>query len=292
MSAVRYAHLKTDTPHPAMNEATDPDEYEVALLSAAQNPGLNRYFHEAMWRMPSTATVSRGVPLQSILGFHFGERPITGVDLGAGLHIALPLMNTPFYTEARFPGSDEIAEFARGKVNISLGVGIDVMPQRGDVDWAKACSLNFIEGLPSQEQFSFDAMIDFATSEPEKFPYVVGDVSRAPECAAVAKDALRKGGVGDGEADFVLTSFIRHQLDHSEAAQNALDALVAGLVTDGGIWIDIGEELLEDSFHEGEDANQVKVYQKIGGSMNLVGVPFELAEVRRIGQTNLSYFGV
>ena len=101
-AATQYALLKTgDDISRNYNLEKSNDWWKIVngVLSSDEGRPI---FIQNFWRSPMVVRPRRGIPLQYILPHIFGEKPITGIDLGAGLHVALPMLNSESFTNTKF----------------------------------------------------------------------------------------------------------------------------------------------------------------------------------------------
>lgn len=282
-TAIYYAYIKAKKRDIYLkkiqnNNQTEQDEIIIDLL---QDPQMKKVFYENMWRPIITATPQRGIPLQYLLRDEFGEQKnIRGIDLGAGVHIALPLINSTRYLEANFTNKDQLIHLAK-PVNLAFCLGVDKQDGRSDLDWVQASTLPTPDDLTQQEQESI--------FQDQRFPLLTLDFLGINSVNAIKSEL--EGYNQPHKVDVVLTSFVRQQLGNEYSTQLHLQQLITDLLEeDSSIWIDVGEELL----HNTDIASpSIKVYKKSQGKLIVKGKPFILhTRGRGIQQVNLDYFGV
>lgn len=288
LGAINYATLKKKPEEFAdLFGLADPKRWSKIFTEVMQDPTMQQIVYDNAGREPVTAIPERGIPLQYILCHHFGDRPFRMVDLGAGYGLAGPLLNSQRYREPDFPGKGRINHYAED-VNITFGLCVDIREREEDLDWIKATYRPLVVNLPLVQDF--DALLEEVSSETSKFPFLVADVREADTLNRI-QDRLREHDETNDQANVVLTSFMRQQLDQDPSIQaKFIQETIIPLLEEGGIWIDIGEELLE--INKGRATSEVKVYEKRDGKLVLKGIPFVLQEQRNIQTVDLAYFGV
>lgn len=213
-AATQYALLKTGNDMSRnYNLQRSSDWWKIVngvLSSDEQRP----IFIQNFWRSPMVVRPRRGIPLQYILPHFFGEQPITGIDLGAGLHVALPMLNSESFTNTKFEGR---ANLPGTPVNITLGIGVD--KQLRELDWATASE---DPGPNAKTNVSeLHAAYQNAISKAEKFPFTSASVFEiAPHLKA--------------RVDFAFSSFLRHQLGTALEIQDRFRRSVGQAVKEGG----------------------------------------------------------
>ncbi len=264
---------------------------EEAIDRVLDDPEMSKIFYENLGRPLTTVSPIRRVPLQYILLSEFGNVAIRGIDLGAGAHIGLPFLDSDKYLDL-----DPNTEYKKKReeltnvlgnpsvLNITLGLGVDIQDGRNDPDWLRAGTWPIAAYKPIIE--NLDNLLSDATHTSERFPSLSADIRDAHVMDKIY-DITGKNGQTP-YVDFVVSSFVRHQLGQDATTQQKFIDLVNRLLREDGIWIDIGEE-----FFSGEDVmrNKVRVYQKHDGELKLVGTPFELKDQKYIDYVDLEYFG-
>ena len=292
-ASLHYAHIKTGRPYLQNFGVTDPKHWDAVFDNVLNHKEMTKIFYENLCRPHITVIPSRGVPIQYILKDAFAgkEDLITGVDLGAGIGIALPLLNSPLYAQADFPHKDLLLNKFGGDsdVQVSYGVSVDRQNWREDRDWVKASIWPDAKGVTSFEQI--DDLFGEALAEDKvhNFPFLTHDVL-ADDCFERIKRELQKAN-HNTPVDFVVTSYLRYQLGSPDSlAQGKLLYLINSLLKEGGIWIDMGEELLTN---EGaKTKSKVVVYKKVDDALQRQGVPFVLKYQNEIETVDLDYFHI
>ncbi|HWY79244.1 MAG TPA: hypothetical protein VNW29_02710 [Candidatus Sulfotelmatobacter sp.] len=286
LSAINYAILKKKPEEfVEIFGLADPKRLDEIITEVIQDPMMQQIIYDNAGREPVTAIPDRGIPLQYIFRHAFGEKPFRLVDLGGGYGLAGPLLNSRRYTKPDFPGKERISHYAKD-VNITFGLCVDIREREQDIDWIQATYRPLAVNLPLVQDFY--ALLEEVSLETGKFPFLVADV-RKPDTRKRIQEKLRMDNNND-KANAVLTSFMRQQLDKDPSSQDKfIQETIMPLLEEGGIWIDIGEELLESN--KGQATSAVKVYEKRDGKLVLKGIPFVLQEQRNIQTVNLAYFG-
>ncbi|MFC1790737.1 hypothetical protein ACFLZP_04625 [Patescibacteria group bacterium] len=277
MAATRLAYAKArEDDFSCFYGLTDEEAWWGVVQDVLSQEGAKRVFLENIWRPPMVVKPNRGIGLQYILSHHFGENPISAVDLGAGLHFALTFLNSERYLEADFPGRDKVSD-SRRKVDVVRGIGVDIQPR--DLDWARA-SLWPLTGrwraVKELEELHEEAM-----KRGDQFPFLQADITDQPECLRMIRQVSNAQ-----EVDVVSTFFVLHQLD--EPGRQELQRLVINLLVEGGIWVIVGEELVTDRSIK---SSAVMVSRKTNGSIQPAQEAFKLVGQQRIMKVG-EYFGV
>ncbi|MBU0569572.1 hypothetical protein KKB40_02210 [Patescibacteria group bacterium] len=281
VGSTHLAYAKTGRDFESLYGLSNEEEWWSVIRGILENQDTKRIFMENMWRSPMVVVPSRGVPLQYLLRFHFEDRPICGVDLGAGLHFALPLLNSATYLDPEFPRKDKITRYAK-PVNVVIGLGIDKQDRQSSLDWAKACYWPLRENLGGANRL--ENLHREVLVRSDQFPFLVADVLDQNDCVRRVGEIVNQGG----QVDFVFSSFIRHQLGRDVLVQSNFKALVSNLLREDGIWVDLGEELITEEQYK---TSGVRVFKKENGGVNLTGTPFVLSDQKDIQQIDLKYFG-
>jgi hypothetical protein len=253
-AAIQYALLKTGNDVSQYYDIKDADDWSRIVIGILQSDEQRSIFVENFWRSPMVVRPRRGVALQYILPQFFGDREISGVDLGAGLHVALPSFNSESYRESvKKLGLD------CQPVSIAQGIGVDKQPR--ELDWAIASEDPGPNAKSNVSELQ-DAYAN-AIGDQNKFPFVTASVFN-PE------DYL------SSPVDFAFSSFVRHQLGTDRRIQNRFRTAIGQAVKEGGIWVDIGKEFVEPSqkLYQGYD---VDVYLISNGIPRHIGTPFVLS---------------
>lgn len=305
-AAVHYAHIKTGRTEEYLQHfrETDPQQWEVVINNVLTDDTMSNIFYENLGRQATTVSPSRGIPLQYILR-DLSERvdhPLVGIDLGAGAHIAIPLLNTPFYTIPDFTHKESLVQRFGNNMNvdIALGLGVDRQNIRDDTAWIKACIWPSEEYRAPYEQI--DAVLaEVLTKDKKKYPFVTFDVTAADFVEKIQTELPKTNGIV--AADFIFTSFMRHQIGNNDFLhQNPLlrtikNLLYGQLLAPGGIWIDIGDELLTGDFQKSSHVNVYEKHFSVTSQNNypvqhlsLRGTPFILRDQQDIEEADLNYF--
>ncbi|OGG14368.1 hypothetical protein A2773_02935 [Candidatus Gottesmanbacteria bacterium RIFCSPHIGHO2_01_FULL_39_10] len=253
-ASTQYALLKTGQDIPKNYELTNTSEWWKIIKDVLTSEVSRKIFSENFWRSPMIVRPRRGLPLQHILPFIFGDKPIIGVDLGAGLHVALPLLNSEAYQR----GIQNLNLDYR-PIDIQTGFGIDKQPR--ELEWAIAS-----EGPGSNARSNVDELIKsyhLAVQMVDSFPFISASVF---DVTTHIRNPV----------DFAFSSFLRHQLGTATEIQNLFRTVVGRLVKENGVWIDIGKEYVQppnDRLYSGYD---VDVYRIKNGTPLLIGTPFVL----------------
>lgn len=259
-------------------EIETPELSWTAISDVLADPDAKDIFYEKMWQLPVSFAPQRVVPVYHTVRHLFGDQSLAMVDLGAGPGYTLPGLNTFGATanEVVYAPMRPQTVFNNGDLVITCGVSVDKLPRDEAILLAKANSHDARRELMDK----FLNEIDEST-----FPFVVADLSETDASYPKIADELMKKG--RNHANVILSSFVRYQLGPDETAQNEFRSLVAMLTTEGGIWIDIGDEMLNNRDHFTYNVN---VYQKHKDRMVLTGVPFVIDEMGTILETNYNFF--
>lgn len=284
MSFVASARLAYKAVHGDFEELSRLEQQGEALSwlntvkDTLQQEEAKKVFEENMWRSPSVSFPQRAVPLQYILPHYFGDQAISGVDLGTGLHIALPLLNSSALKNADFDGKADIALAA--DVNLQLGVGVD--KQERDHDWVMA-SFPIGGELYRQDNQLLEDSYQNAIQQKELFPFVPASLFDKEKYLTTLREQ------GKEKFDFAVTSFVRAQLGPEN--QPRLISTIGDIVGEGGIWIDMGEDLLDPTQVRRIKEWPVRVYKIQKGQPVLLGIPFFLtADQSRVLRADPTFF--
>lgn len=280
VAALHLAYARTGRDYEQLYGLTDTEEWQRIIQSILCGPETNKIFIEHLWRSPIVISPLRGVPLQYLLRFHFGDRAIRGIDLGAGLHIALPLLNSQRYLEEEFPEKEKIAQYAK-PINIVTGLGVDKQDRHKSLEWASACYWPLQENRGAAGRLY--QLFNNSLSKESQFPFLTADVTNYKQCIKHVKETVGE----DGQVDFIFSSFLRHQLGANQLVQNSFMQLITTLMREGAIWVDIGEELIAEKQYL---TSNVRVYGKKSNQVYSMGVPFILKGQTPIKIVNLEYF--
>ncbi len=282
VAAIHLSYQSMDGEYEELYGTTDAEVWSSIILEILSHPNSAQVFKESVWRSPVIVSPMRGLPLEYILGHHFRnatKKELVGVDLGTGLHVTLPLLGSDEFLEADFPGKADIAQYA-GNISLRCAVGVDKQPREKTLAWAQACYWPLADNKGSALEL---AQRYSAVATNPTFPFVQASVLDLEVC----RDEVLKH---TGEpVDFVFSSFVRHQLGTEPEVQNRFEQLVLSLLSENGIWIDLGQELLRECEFA---TTAVHVYKKCGTRLELVGIPFILKGQTNIGETNLNYFSL
>jgi hypothetical protein len=279
-AALQYAHLKTGGDLAKLYTIDDPSEWQAFIKNIVTDPVSLQLFRENMWRSPMVVSPNRALPLQYILAKYFKDDPITGIDLGAGLHVGTPLLNSTEFAQTEFPGKQSIPEF-KG-LNINTILGVDKQPR--DIDWALASNWPIPSNLPDIQELK--DLYQRASSHEGTFPFLQADVFDTFKISRKLKESS-----GESSADFLLTSFIRQQLGDNPLIQERFKLHMLELLKKNGIWVDIGAELLQRDLSN-FSRYEVRVWRKSNNNtFEFEGVPFVFIDSQsKIGQTNAEFF--
>ncbi|MEI6462391.1 MAG: hypothetical protein WCO33_01825 [bacterium] len=271
IGALQLALIETGRDPESNFQLTDPDKWWSIIKDVLDNTKSRVTFIENLWRSPMLVSPMRGLPLQYILRFHFGDNPINIVDLGAGLHVTLPLINSRKYLSHYFPGKELIEQYSK-PVQIQTGLGIDKQERESSLQWAMSCYWPDERNIGAARRLS--DLYRESTDNSIKFPFLQNDI-------------LKKN-TNIGTFNTVFSSFIRHQLGEDQGVQDSFKQQVINLLVEGGIWVDIGEELILNKPPYGNLG--VRVYKKQNENLVYVGEPFQIINQADIQVINLSYF--
>jgi hypothetical protein len=291
-ASFHYAHILTGSAESRDNfielfnePVSHPDRWRYIIRDTMADPKMKADFQANAWRAPTTVYAERGIALEYILSRKFGNRPITVVDLGAGLHTAVPLINSSRYNRYNFPDKDKIQNLL-GDVNVTLGLGVDIQPR--DEQWAQSSIWPIEGGVWQLIRFTSLMTEIYNKRDDNKFPFLQRSVTDPDTLYYIQQLLYRKSG--KRRADAVDSSFLRQFLGNDPGVQQRFKDLVKDLLEEGGIWIDSGAENIE-SYH-GTQGSEVKVYEKQGNDLVHIGTPFILRDQIDIESVDLSYFGV
>jgi hypothetical protein len=253
-AAIQYALLETGNDVSQNYDTKDANDWSRIVNGILQSNEQRLIFVENFWRSPMVARPRRGAALQCILPQFFGDKEISGVDLGAGLHVALPSLNSESYRE-----SVNKLGLVYQPVRIAQGIGVDKQPI--ELGWAIAS-----EG-PSPNAKSNVSELQHA------YTNAIGNQNQFP---FVSASVFSPENYLTSQVDFAFSSFVRHQLGTDRSMQNRFRTAIGQAVKEGGIWVDIGKEFFEPSqkLYQGYD---VDVYQIISGTPRHIGTPFVLS---------------
>lgn len=208
---------------------------------------IKKIFQNNIWRKPTLQFLNRTSNLQNFLYDYFGQKPIWAADLGCGLHISLPFLLT----------------MGDRKVKIVKGFGIDLQPR--DFNWARAniwpekFYLKSVKLLKRAYRLSL--------KQTDRFPFFQTDL--------IDLDKILAENYKGKKLDFILTSFVRHQLEIGFEIQNKVISLIQNVLSEGGLWIDIGGELILEIINPSQGW-PARVYEKKNGNLNFLTSPFTL----------------
>ncbi|MBU0570164.1 hypothetical protein KKB40_05325, partial [Patescibacteria group bacterium] len=205
IASICLAYTRTQRDCEQLYGLSDENTWWKVIKDVLEEENTKDVFLKNMWRSPILVSPLRGIPLQYLLGYHFGDKQIRGVDLGAGLHVALPLLNSSKYLDAGFPEKSKIKQYAN-RVNVSVGLGIDKQDRPDSLDWAKACYWPLKKNL--QAGARLERLYYEALSKNDQYPFLVSDISNRN---GILQSIRQKVG-DDDRFDFVFSSFVRHQL--------------------------------------------------------------------------------
>jgi hypothetical protein len=290
-ASFHYAHIKagTEKRNDYLNLFNEPishtDKWKTIIEDTMSNPEMRADFQANAWREPTTIIPERSIALQYILFHRFGAEPITIADYGAGLHTAVPLLNSPLYKNTYFPHRDELQHFAQD-VNVTLALGID--KQKRDEWWAQSSIWPIEDGIMQMLRFSQLMAAVHPFADDKSYPFLNQDVTD-PHALRKMQAFLKQRGEQE-TVDVAISSFLRQFLGNNPGAQFNFENLVKGGLKEGGIWIDIGGENIES--YNGSKGSKVNVYEKQGNELIYIETPFILRDQIYIQEVNLSYFGV
>ncbi len=261
-----------------LEDEGQPISWLKAVSETLQQEEGGKIFEENMWRSPSVSFPQRAVPLQYILPYYFGDKPIAGVDLGTGLHVALPLVNSEEFKSADFIGKADMGSVV--DVNLKLGVGVD--KQERDPEWVMA-SFPIGGEIYTQDRQLLEEGYERAIQKQDQFPFVSASLFDESQYMSTLQ------GDGEQKFDFAMTSFVRAQLGLEN--QPGVKSTIGKIVKEGGIWIDMGEELLDPKLVRNIKEWPVRVYRIQDGEPVLIGTPFFLtADQSRVLRVDSSFF--
>jgi len=266
-NALRYAYLNADGAVPPLDSH---DACTIAIEEILRDNTKAAIFRDNVWRSPTSFSPLRGVPLQYILRHRYGDTATRGIDVGAGLHILMPMLNSQRYFDADVPHKDELAPVS-GRVNVALGLGVD--KQDRDILWALA-------SCPWSRTTHVERLRDWLTNE-QQFPFLVADISDAGTAHRINTTINPTGDTP--HVHFVVSFFCRYQLNDDEPTKRSYQQFAPTFLLEGGILIEDGEEVAPKEF-------RVNVYQKTAGEMRLRGSPFTIATHGQILSVDLTYF--
>jgi hypothetical protein len=268
-NALRYAFLHTTGAVPPLDS---PDARTAAITDLLSDEAMSAIFRANAWRAPTSYSPLRGVILQYILHHRYGGAAIRGIDVGAGLNILIPMLNSREYLDAGIPHKDAIISSV-GHVNVTLGLGID--KQDRDVLWALA-------SCPwSRSKHVAQLRNSLAANDQKTFPFLVADISENTTARRVDSTINPTGDTP--HVDFVVSLFCRYQLNNDEGTQRAYQQFAPTFLADGGLLIEDGEAVTTKEF-------RINVFQKVRGEMRFTGSPFTIATDGQIRSVDLSYF--
>lgn len=278
VASLQYTLVKTSGSTSEVIGNTSSQKWYEVLKRIVDDEKSRTMFFENIWRSPMITNPYRAVPLQYILRHIFGDTPIRGVDLGAGLHLALPLLNSPEFLDRDFPGKGELTTLVNRPVSIELGIGVDKQPR--DLDWVIASSWPSPESAAATKEIT-PKWLQHALKVHDQFPFLQADITDPGVGSRILEIANGK------LLEFVFTSFVRPQL--APSVQDNFKGLVGSLLHDGGIWVDIGEELMHGSSSNFK-MSAVNVYQKNHGELDFIGKPFTLERQQLISGVDKAFF--
>lgn len=275
-----YALVKTGR-HAEIAELFHHETADTRMQIVTGDSEVTDSITENLWRPLTTIAPLRVDPIRRVLRYEFGDDTVTGVDIGAGPHITTPLLNSDRIRETDFPGSQLLTQYSK-PVNLTLGMGVDLQDFRADPDWARA---GLYVPSPDMTVQEFDALYETATQKKDVFPFLTLDATK-PESSTTIQDEIERL-TSNREVDFVLSSFVMHQLG-GEAKRDNAKKLVEQTLREDGLWIVLGEELVNQAV---VTAPSLKVYKKKQGHLTFSGKPFVLKPIGRgVESVNLDYF--
>lgn len=281
-ASIQYAHIKTAEyeQFKPLFYTNDEKIWGAVVKNTFEDPTKKAIFRQNAWRPPITAFPERGIPLQYILTHHFDDSPITIADLGAGLGIATPLLNSSFYKTTNFPGREAIAKYARKDVNLQHAIGIDKQNGREDLEWVLACMWPIPDNKTRFRQFE-DITLRLLTERGNDCPLIIADVTDLQTCESIIQQTL-----GTQTVDCIISSYLDQYLEQIRIQDLALD-----LLSPNGILIEIGAE--NRASNNTQAPRKINVWIKEEGALMLQNEPpFYIAEFDHIQSTNLAYFSI
>jgi len=184
-------------------------------------------FVDEMKRSCQVNIPERGLPLCYILGKNYGKKPISALDIGCGLHLILPLINTIYYRHLMLnhPMAEEF--FQVPHPYIFYGVGID--KEARSLERALSSIWPF-EGADEKRR-QLKNLYHFCETMRSDFPFY--------QCDVLSVEPYTLRDLNHGRLyHCVFTSFMRHGLNEEQLKQ--LNDLVKEILRPDGIWVDIG----------------------------------------------------
>jgi hypothetical protein len=275
--SLQLAHIATGRPPQKDSQLPTPELAWDMIQKVLQDPDMSRVFHENIWRPSSTFFPLRASAAHNILRHQFGDKSLKGIDLGAGIHYILPLINSSLIEDTEFNKKGYVSQFAQ-PVNLALGIGLDKQDRKENVLWTKTTGL-----WSDNAELDDELMEEALGADVMKFPFITADLSQPEICIAKIKEILVRDPRDKG-LDFVTSMFVGYQLSD----QMVLRKIAARLLKEGGIWIDIGEELVNDS--DSLETFDVNVYRMEGSNLVKLGIPFTVKEDGEITTVDTDYF--
>jgi len=281
VSALQYARIKSGKNILDLYDVENPKAWEGVIDDVLSDPNQCQFFCDNFWRSPMVSHPMRALPLQYLLPFHFGNAGIKGIDIGAGAHVAFPMLNSKPFLSFEFEGDKSLRQL-RNPINLLLAVGVD--KQKRDIDWAR---VGYYPGKRTYQRLELlNTAYERAISDATRFPVVCASVFEPKLYSMIAE----VDPTSSPKYDFVFTSFIRHQLGKHPSIQEKFISTIAQIVREEGIWVDIGRELLDTGWHP-YDGWAVEVYRMNSGQMHSIGIPFILtADQARVKKAIPEYF--
>lgn len=150
--------------------------------------------------------------------------------------------------------------------------------QKRDIDWARA---SYYPGKRTYDRAHLlEEAYQRAHNDNGRFPFVYAGIFEPDKYMPTIENLS-----GKGQLDFVFTSFVRHQLGQDPLMQKKVVDVIRKIVRNGGIYVDIGEELTRPIWKP-YDEWKVNVYRIKDGELEFIGTPFVLtsdqADVKRV----------
>ena len=278
--SLQLARLKTERAPLKYSYTDGNDESLTSIIQdTLKDDTMSEIFHENLWRPLASFFPLRNIPIQYILRHEFGDKPITGVDYGTALHNTFPILNDPLYRDVDFPDKEKIVEFS-DDVTICLGIGLDKIDREKNYLWTKASWL-WDDDSEASEKLAQKVM----TADNKTFPFIVADISNQNDTVEKIRSiALSRGQLP--YLDCAISLYVGYQLDKPYELE---DAVLLSL-KNGGIWINVGEELINNV--DNLTSYGVHVYRKVDRRLVKIGTPFRINDFDqgKIVSTDIDYF--
>lgn len=287
-SAFHHAYgFKTDT---YLYEASlqTPADYENAWQDVFNWRDRSLYFDGYFWKPPISFVPGRVPPFYFVIREYYErhKEDLAVVDFGAGTGYFSTLLNKP---QARIllgesSGKDTLERkfSACDDLPIVCRVNVDKDPEIKLYNWAR---------FNTDDAQKADLLGELFMESFHGATNLMLDITNFEHAAGQIQMAIHDRAFDEG-ANVAISSFSRYQFkprspEETEYLQYDFLNLVNTTLREGGIWIDVGEEML------GNDLKQqykVQVYEKKGKLLVPKGIPFTIADDGTVLNIDLDYF--